>query len=205
MRIEPRAGGAFAFHGRGVLGGDRAQTITAFEAGSLVAFRWSIHDVPTEVQWRIGDGKDAGSSTLEVTHHVGGRLPVRKPRPLIDDLWRYLAGNLAEHLRGGGNVVLPDLASDRPEVRLSIEIDAKPAKVFRALLEPELMNRWLGGIARVDVARGPARRGQAGPAGVTEPDRLALQGRAGRRYCASRSRSALLTAAASAPGVAFMT
>jgi uncharacterized protein YndB with AHSA1/START domain len=155
VRIEPRVGGAFTFHGRGVLGGDRAQTITAFEPGSLLAFRWTIHDVATEVRWRIGEGKDndPSTSTLEIAHHVGGALPVRKPKHFIDDLWRYLAGNLAEHLGDGANVVLADLASDRPEIRLSIEIDAKPAKVFRALLEPELMNRWLYGAARVDVAR----------------------------------------------------
>ena len=29
--------------------------------------------------------------------------------PRQRDLWRYLAGNLAEHLRGGAHVVLPDL------------------------------------------------------------------------------------------------
>lgn len=154
VQIEPRVGGAFTFHGKGVLGDDRAQTITAFEAGSTLAFRWSIHGVPTDVRWQITEAKDASSSTLEVTHHIGGTLPVRKPKHVVDDLWRYLAGNLAEHLRDGANVVLPDLTNDRPEVRLSIEIDAKPAKVFRALLEPELMNRWLGGLARVDVARG---------------------------------------------------
>ena len=153
VRIEPRVGGTFAFHGRGVLGDDRSQTITAIEPGRLLAFRWTIHDVPTEVTWRIGEGKDAGSSTLEVVHHVRGTLPVRKAKHLIDDLWRYHHGNLSEHLGGGRNVVLPDLASERPEVRLSIEIDAKPAKVFRALLEPELMKRWLGGTPKVDVAR----------------------------------------------------
>lgn len=153
VQIEPRVGGVFAFYGRGILGTDRAQTITAFEPGRLLAFRWTIHDVPTDVTWRIGDGEDASSSTFEVVHHVHGTLPVRKPKHLIDDLWRYHHGNLAEHLRGGDNVVLAELTSERPEVRLSIEIDAKPAKVFRALLEPELMKRWLGGTPRVDRAR----------------------------------------------------
>jgi uncharacterized protein YndB with AHSA1/START domain len=110
--------------------------------------------VPTEVRWRIVDGKEPNTSTLEIDHRVLGVLPARNPKHLIDDLWRHHAGNLAEHLKGGGNVVLPDLASDKPEVRLSIEIDAKPEKVFRALLDPDLMNRWLGGVARVDAERG---------------------------------------------------
>ena len=59
----------------------------------------------------------------------------------------------AEHLRGGRNLVLPDFATERPEVRLSVEIAAPPAQGFRALLDPALMNRWLGGAARVDLER----------------------------------------------------
>ena len=41
----------------------------------------------------------------------------------------------------------------KPEVRSSIEIAAPPAKVWRALLEPELMNKWLFGAAAVDRSR----------------------------------------------------
>lgn len=151
VTIEPRTGGAFAFRGRGALG--TAHGITAIEPGRMLAFSWSIYDVPTDVRWRITDGKEPDTSTLEIDHTVRGALPVRNGKHLIDDLWRHHAGNLAEHLRGGTNVALPDLTSDKPEIRLSIEIAAKPAKVFRALLEPELMNRWLGGVAKVDVAR----------------------------------------------------
>ena len=154
-RVEPRVGGAFAFHGRGTFG--TGQTISAFEDGRMLAFKWSLYDVPTEVVLRIADGKDASSSTLEVEHRVLGTLPVRKPKHLIDDLWRHHAGNLAEHLGNGEHVALPDLTSDRPEVRLSIEINAKPSKVFRALTDPTLMRRWLGlvenAMPRVDLAK----------------------------------------------------
>jgi len=154
VRVEPRAGGAFQFHGRGTFGTDEAtQTITALEPGRMLAFRWSIHGVPTEVRWRVTEGKEPKTSQLELEHRVFGKLPVRDPKHVIDDLWRHHAGNLAEHLRGGTNVVLPDFGSDRPEVRVSIEIAAPPAKVFRALLDPALMNRWLGGTARVDLER----------------------------------------------------
>lgn len=151
VAIEPRAGGAFSFRGRGALG--VGQGITAIEPGRMLAFGWTLYDVPTEVRWRITDGKEPATATLEIDHVVRGELPVRHGKHLIDDLWRYHAGNLAEHLRGGSEIFFNDLTSDRPEVRVSIEIAAKPAKVFRALLEPELMNRWLGGMAKVDVAR----------------------------------------------------
>ena len=46
--------------------------------------------------------------------------------------------------------VWPTFTSSKPEVRSTIEIAAPPAKVFRALLEPELMNKWLFGAAVVD-------------------------------------------------------
>ena len=152
VTIEPRSGGAFTIGGRGALGA--TNSITAVEPGRMLAFTWSLYDVPTEVRLRITDGKEPGTSTLEVDHVVRGALPVRNGKHFIDDLWRHHAGNLAEHLRGGSNVALPDLGSDNPEVRVSIEIAAKPAKVFRALLEPELMNKWLFATAKVDVAAG---------------------------------------------------
>lgn len=151
VSIEPRVGGVFTFGGRGAIGS--GGVITAFEDGRELAFRWTVSDVPTEVRWRVVAGDDAGSSKLEIEHHVFGSLAVRKPKHFIDDLWRHYHGNLSEHLRDGTNVVLPDLASKKPEVRLSIEINAKRAKVFRALLEPELMNKWLGGAARVDIGK----------------------------------------------------
>lgn len=154
--VELQVGGSFAFSGRATLGtpGPREarQTIVALEPGRLLAFRWPIHGIDTEVRWTIAPREAA--STLDVVHAIRGPLPFGNPRHLIDDLWRLHAGNLAEHLRGGANVVLPDFSNPRPEVRLSIEIAAPPGKVFRALLEPALMNRWLGGAARVDLDRG---------------------------------------------------
>jgi uncharacterized protein YndB with AHSA1/START domain len=149
--VEPKLGGAFTFGGRGSIGS--GGSIIAFEAGRELAFRWTLHDVPTEARLRVVAGDKPESSKLEIEHRVMGVLRARDAKHFVDDLWRHYHGNLREHLEGGANVVLPDLASDRPEVRLAIEIDAKPAKVFRALLEPELMNKWLFGAARVDVAR----------------------------------------------------
>src|SRR5688572_16960655 len=63
VRIAARPGGAFTFHGRGSLGS--GQTITGFETGRLIAFGWTLYDVATEVCWRVSDGKEAGTSTLE--------------------------------------------------------------------------------------------------------------------------------------------
>lgn len=157
VRVEPAVDGAFEFSGRGALGTAEGagQTITAIEAGRALAFRWSIHGVATQVRWTVrADEKDAAASQLDVAHDVFGALPFRDARHAIDDLWRLHAGNLLEHLRGGPRVELVDFADERPAVRVAIEIAAPPAKVFRALLDPALMNRWLGGAASVDIARG---------------------------------------------------
>jgi uncharacterized protein YndB with AHSA1/START domain len=153
-RVEPRSGGAFRFWGRATPGiateREAAQQLVAFEPGRALAFSWSLWGVATEVRWTV-IADDAGSK-LEIAHAVSGALPFANGAHVIDDLWRMHASNLAEHLRGGDNVVLADFATDKPEIRLSIEIAAPPAKVFRALLDPKILDRWLKGAAKVDVA-----------------------------------------------------
>ncbi|MFZ6185833.1 SRPBCC family protein [Nannocystis pusilla] len=158
VTVEPRVGGSFAFHGRATLGapgaGDATQRLVAFEPGAALAFSWKIHGVDTEVRWSVAPTEDPAKSTLEVVHTVRGALPFKRPPHVLDDLWRLHAGNLGDHLAGRtAGVVLPDFAGGRNEVRVSIDIKAPPAKVFRALLDPALMNRWLGGAAQVDLER----------------------------------------------------
>ncbi len=45
--------------------------------------------------------------------------------------------------------MLPDYTDANPEVRLSVVIDAPRDAVFRALLEPEALKRWVGASAPV--------------------------------------------------------
>jgi uncharacterized protein YndB with AHSA1/START domain len=157
--VEPRLGGAYRFWGTATIGAPRepdpAQVVTAFEPGRRLGFAWTIHGAPTQVDYALAPGATADETKLEIRHAVRGALPFRNPVHAVSDLWRIHGGNLGDHLRGTTAVVLPDFASDAPEVRASIEIAAPPAKVFRALLDPALMNQWLGTTAsRVDVATG---------------------------------------------------
>jgi uncharacterized protein YndB with AHSA1/START domain len=154
--VEARPGGAYHFWGSATLGApsraEATQTLTRFEAGRELAFAWTLQGVPTEVSYRVtGDGD---ASKLEVRHTIRGALPYRRADHVVSDLWRILGGNLGEHLRGTGGVVLPDFQSGHPEVRASIEIAAPPAKVWRALTEPALLDQWLGGAAKVDLPAG---------------------------------------------------
>lgn len=149
VRVEPVVGGAFAFSGRGALASG-TQTITALEAGRALAFEWAIHGVATQVRWTVRADGDA--SHLDIEHDVFGPLPFRDAPHAVGDLWLVHSSNLMAHLRGG-SAELVDFTDERPAIRVAIEIAAPPAKVFRALLDPELMNRWLGGAAAVDVGR----------------------------------------------------
>jgi uncharacterized protein YndB with AHSA1/START domain len=151
VSIEPEVGGAFTFAGRGSIGSGGAIITFAAEAREL-AWRWTLHDVPTEARLRVVAGDKPDESKLEIEHNVMGTLRARNPKHFIDDMWRHYHGNLRDHLREV-TTVLPDLEGEHPEVRVSIEIAARPAKVFRALLEPELMNKWLFGAARVDLGK----------------------------------------------------
>ena len=72
-------------------------------------------------------------------HRVG-----RRAKELVDDHWKFTLGNLVAHLAGGAGIVRPDYTDPAPTVRLTIIIAASPEAVFRALIEPEQINRWFG-------------------------------------------------------------
>jgi uncharacterized protein YndB with AHSA1/START domain len=160
VRVEPKPKGAYQFWGKATLGApqkasDASQVLTHFEAGKSLAFGWTLYGQSSEVGYVLSPGEAPDTTTLTLRHLVHGALPFRSPKDVIDDVWKIHFANLAEHLRGRtGAVVLADFTNPKPEVRVSIEIAAPPAKVFRALLEPALMNQWLFGAAVVDKAKG---------------------------------------------------
>jgi uncharacterized protein YndB with AHSA1/START domain len=149
-QIEPRANGVYRFWGRHTLGTpphDAArQTITRYEPNSALAFSWPINDVDTDVTITLEPVKKGTKLTL--THDVSGDLAVPRQRALIDDHWRLAIANLSSHL-SGGTPVKPDYFDPTPEVRIVMPIDAPPSTVFRALMEPEALNRWMGAKSAV--------------------------------------------------------
>lgn len=154
VKVEARRGGAYQFWGKATFGApsqpDATQKILEFEPGKQLAFGWK----KSEVHYALSDGEKPGTTALALRHLVRDELPFTSPRHVIDDLWKLNFANLAAHLNGrAGAVVLADFASPTPEVRCAIEIDAAPARVFRALLVPELMNKWLFGAASVDTGQ----------------------------------------------------
>ena len=141
-------GATFRFWGRHTLGApseaEATQRITRFEPGAALGFTWRIYHTETEVTITLAAESDGTGAKLTLRHQIEGELDVPRARELIDDLWKFSLGNLSCHLAGGQGIVLPDYTDPAPAVRLTIMIDASPEAVFRALIEPEAINRWFG-------------------------------------------------------------
>lgn len=154
VEIGTAVGGPYRFWGRYTLGLPTAalatQRITRFEPGRALGFDWTLNGSPTMVTLSLAPADDEGTR-LSVRHEVRGPLGGIRERELIDDWWRLVFGNLAMHLAGGEGVLRPDFADPAPEVRIAIVIEAPPAAVFRALLEPEALARWFGQGGTVSV------------------------------------------------------
>jgi uncharacterized protein YndB with AHSA1/START domain len=155
--VDVRDDGAFAFWGRHTYGApveaDGRQKITRLEHDRLLSFRWPFEGVDSEVTVTLAPGAgDRGSSDTQLTleHNFYDTLPGVYVEELVDDLWRLTLGNLGAQLRGGEGIVLPDYSDPSPEIRLSIVIDAPPERVFRALLDPAALNRWVATAADVE-------------------------------------------------------
>jgi uncharacterized protein YndB with AHSA1/START domain len=161
--VEPRVGGAFRFWGKHTYGvptkKQASQTVRQIEPGRLLAFDWRFADADSEVRLELTpDGKAPGGAgtTLKGRHdfHQPPNLP--RAKELVDDLWRLNCGNLLAYLKGGAGVLLPDYADPSPSIRLAILIDAPRERVFKALLDPAILNRWIAGSAVVDPRPGGA-------------------------------------------------
>lgn len=155
LEIEPRQGGAFRFWGRHTYGlPDRAgarQRITRLEPDRALAFAWPMDTVDTEVTLELApDKEDMARTRLALRHDFTARLAIPYSTELVDDLWRLTLGNLDAHLRGGAGIVLPDFRDPAQEIRLSIVIDAPRSRVFRALVDPQALNRWIASAAEVE-------------------------------------------------------
>ena len=149
-QVEPRRNGVYRFWGRHTLGTppheDARQTIVRFEPDTTLSFSWPINGVDTDVTMALAPHEKG--TTLTLTHQVSGDLQVPRQRELIDDHWRLAMSNLSAHL-AGKPAPMPDYFDPAPEVRMIVSVDAPPADVFRALIEPERINRWFGAQSAV--------------------------------------------------------
>jgi uncharacterized protein YndB with AHSA1/START domain len=93
--------------------------------------------------------EEGAGTILNGRHHFESAPEVPRPLDLIDDLWRMTLANLRAYLSGAG-VCLPDFSDPLSRLRQTILIQASRERVFQALLDPAVLDAWLGGKSVVE-------------------------------------------------------
>jgi uncharacterized protein YndB with AHSA1/START domain len=153
--VEARLDGAYRFWGKHTYGtparADATQKIVRFVEPVLLAYSWTVHGCPSEVSLALDTDPDNPAGVILNGRHSFAAAPaVGRAKEMLDDLWRLNCGNLQAYLKGGARALLPDYTDPSPVVRLSILIDAPRERVFRALLDPDVLNRWIASAAAVE-------------------------------------------------------
>jgi uncharacterized protein YndB with AHSA1/START domain len=121
------------------------------QASSALSYGWRHQDVDTVVDIRL---VPRGAETAVIVQHYapGPDGAERGDGPIGDDFWFLSLENLRRAVDGRDDaVVRVDLsASMLGDITHTIEIDAAPEAVFKALIEPEQMNRWIASNGSVE-------------------------------------------------------
>ena len=152
VTIEPKMGGTFRFSGRGAYAPTVAK-VTRIEPAKVLALAYPIEGAEGEVTITLEPNTEKpGTTKLSLKHVFAKAPPIARAKSLVDDLWRLALGNLLVHLKDGdgSGILLPDFRDPRPEVRVSIFIDVPPSRAFRALVDPELLDKWISKKAVVE-------------------------------------------------------
>jgi len=140
--------GRYEFWGPTVPGGDRGrQHLVSADAGHVLRFGWRLDGRDTDV--RIVLEGDDGSCRLTLTHT--GVRPREGAEASVRDWWHLCLDNLASLVEGRGLAPRVDLTrAPGATVGGTVEIDAAPADVWRSLIEPAELDRWIAGHATVE-------------------------------------------------------
>ncbi len=156
-QVALTVGGAYRFWGKYTLGAPTAaeatQRITELVPGERLGFTWTVMGVESTVVLRVVVAGDTTKIAVEQTFARDLRAP--RQQSLVDDFWRLSFGNLTTHLSGGSGLMRPDFTDTAPAIKLSVVINAPRESVFRALMDPALVNQWTGSTrAVIDATAG---------------------------------------------------
>ena len=128
----------------------RHPLLTAQPAAAL-SYGWRLQDVDTVVDLHL---VPRGSETTVVVEHYapGAAGAERGDAPISEDFWFLSLENLRRAVDGRDSAVvrLDFTASMLGNVTHTVEIDAPPEAVFKTLIDPEEMNRWIASHAVVE-------------------------------------------------------
>ncbi len=147
--VGAAVGAPYRFWGRQTLAARDApaatQRVTELVPDESLGFSWPMFGVDTQV--RLTFTPADGGTTLAVTHTVRGDLGVPRQHELIDDWWRLVFGNVASWLGDRAGMCRADVDDPSPEVRHTVLLHAPVDAVWRALIEPARVSRWLSAPA----------------------------------------------------------
>ncbi|CRK57099.1 hypothetical protein [Alloactinosynnema sp. L-07] len=140
----------YTFWGRHTPGGDRpAQRLLHVDDTSL-RFTWTLDDVETTVDIAL-EAETADTTVLTLTQSDMPTWDEMKleqdARSALQTFWAMAVANLVDHLDDRDLTALCDFTD--PEMRAVFTIDAEPARVFHALVDPPTFSRWFG--ARIEI------------------------------------------------------
>ncbi len=150
--VDPKVGGPYRFWGKSTPDtrneAQATQKVTAIAPDSSLSFSWRVLGHDSTVTWSVAKESDA-TSKITVRHEFPKLPEGVRAKEMIDDLWRLNTGNLFLFLMGDDRIFRPDLSDPHPVVKLDIVINAVPAKVFAALIEPDQIRKWFPAPAPV--------------------------------------------------------
>lgn len=144
----------FDFWGRHTPGNpDReagSHRLRAFEPPKRLAFEWNVREKDTTVE--IALERSARGTGLRLTHDAPRRGATEIS---LSDFWLLSFENLRRFVEGGAAPVLCDYTTlPRGSVDLAVDIEAPPEAVFRALIRPEDLDRWMNARSTVEPVVG---------------------------------------------------
>lgn len=119
------------------------------QASTVLSYRWRLQDVDTVVEVRL---VPRGAETAVIVQHVAQGPDGPADAPIPEDFWFLALENLRRAVDGRDDAVVRlDLtASMLGDITHTLDIEASPEAVFKALIDPEQMNRWIASNAVVE-------------------------------------------------------
>ena len=140
--------GLFEFWGRYTprAPGEPVSKLVGYEAGSSLRFTWAIDGADTPVAIEMATADEG--TLVTIAHEVPKR---GKGEASVADFWSLALENLRRFLLGMSEVVWCDYSNPaRGSVGLEIDINSDPDAVFRTLIEPAELERYMATKATVE-------------------------------------------------------